>query len=477
MYDLIVKDALLVLTEGTFHTDIAVDKGSVAALLTPGSAAPARRIIDARHHKVLPGLIDAHMHVQAPFQGITGRLSFYQQSLCAAFGGVTTLFDFTNTRRRQSVLQALHERREEMAECAVDYAVHGKFIEASARHCAEIPALIRAGCPTFKLFMTYSREGVMANDATLARIFTLARQHPILPMVHAESDALVEHFYQHKVAAGQLTWRDFAEHKPKLCESEAFQRAVSLATGLGSPLLIVHTTHGECLDIAARSQRRGFPIYVETCPHYLTRFDDLYQDPANGHLAICSPPLRRPEDAAALWQGIKQRVISVTGSDDCAFSREEKERLLQRDAQGNLIQDFRLVVNGVAGMETRLPILLTEGVAAGRITLNQLVAITSTNVARLMGCYPRKGTLLPGSDADMVILDDSERWTLRQQDLHNGCDYSLYEGFQATGRVIATLLRGETIVHRGRFLGNRGQGQYLHRSLDTAIIRHFYPFA
>ena len=188
---------------------------------------------------------------------------------------------------------------------------------------------------------------------------------------------------------------------------------------------------------------------------------------------MCSPPLRKAEDAADLWQGIQRRVISVTGSDDCTFTRHEKEQFLERDADGQIIQDFRKVVNGMSGLETRLPILLTEGVAAGRISLNELVAITSTNVAKLMGCYPKKGTIAPGSDADLVLLDEDTEWTITQDKLHNGADVSLLDGYRAKGKAFMTISRGEVIMADGQFLGERGRGKYLHRSINRAVLEKF----
>lgn len=465
MFDLLVRNGTLILEDASFPADIAVADGTVKALLAPGTEVQAGRVVDASDLLILPGLIDAHMHVQAPFQGVTPQLAFFRQSVCAAFAGVTTFMDFTNSWKGKSVVDAFDERLEEMAESAVDYAVHGKFVEARDDYLNEIKKLADKGCPTFKLFMTYRKEGVMADDETLLKIFAGAREYNCLPMVHAESNAIAEPAVDRCIASGDLGWRSFARCKPVLCETEAFARAVHFAEYARSPLLVAHTTNGLCLGIAERAQDRGQIVHVETCPHYLTLFDNLYDDPATGHLAICSPPLRTPKERDELWQGIKDGVITLIGSDDCTFTRAEKEFALQRDAAGNLLQDFTKVVNGLSGLEIRFALMVTEGVAPGRITINQAVALCSANVAKISGCYPRKGTLLPGADADMALFDPNEEWVIGTADLHSGSDFCLHEGYRAKGRVKATFVRGQSVMENGVFTGTRGQGTFIRRTL------------
>jgi dihydropyrimidinase len=465
MLDTVIRNGILVFPEGDVRADLAVSDGRIAALLKPGEEAPSREVIDAGGLRVLPGLIDAHMHVQAPFQGVTPQLTFHQQSVCAAFAGVTTFMDFTNTWRGTWVPDALDERVQEMAESMVDYGVHGKFVEAGREYERQVRELADKGCPTFKLFMTYRKEGVMADDMTLIKIFRAAAQNGCMPMVHAEGNAIAETNVDRCIAQNRLTWRDFAASKPVLCEAEAFARAVALAEYAAAPLLVVHTTNGRCLDIARKAQARGQRLLVETCPSYLTLFDTLYDDPENGHLAVCSPPLRTPRERDEIWQGIQDGVITLVGSDDCSFTRREKEAGLLRDASGALVPDFTKVVNGVAGLELRFVLLHTEGVATGRISLNQLVGLCSTNVARASGCWPRKGSLLPGADADIVLFDPDEEWTVSAANQHNGIGYCLHEGYRARGRVKTTILRGRTIMENNEITGSRGQGEYIRRKL------------
>jgi len=465
MFDTIIRNGYLVLEEGTVRADLAIKNGKIAALLDPDESVECQKEIDAQGRLVLPGLIDAHMHTQAPFQGISPQLTFYQQSICAAFGGVTTYMDFTNTWKGSSVLQALEDRIEEMAESAIDFSVHGKFVEANEQLLDEIPLLAEKGCPTFKLFMTYRKEGVMADDMTLMQVFKRAKENNCMPLIHAESNAIAETAVYECIKNNTLTWRDFAKSKPVICEIEAFGRVTKLAESVGVPLLIVHTTNGPCLDIAKQAQERGQRLYIETGPHYLTLFDELYDDVESGHLAICSPPLRTRKERDELWDGIKNGTITLIGSDDCTFTREEKEKALQRDASGKIIPDFTKVVNGLSGLEIRFNLMVNEGVESGKITMNQVVALCSTNIAKTMGCYPQKGTLLPGADADIVIFDLNEEWVISANNLHSGAGYSLHEGYKTKGKVKTTLLRGEIIMDNNTFMGSKGQGKFIKRTL------------
>lgn len=472
MFDLIIKNGTLIYDYGGIQADIAIKGEKISAIGYAKDFPGAARVIDASGKYVLPGAIDAHMHVEAPFQGCLGANDFYTQSISAAFGGVTTFMDFTNTFKGTSVLDAFEKRKEEMSKSAIDYSIHGKFVEAPPERLDEIKDLVERGCPSFKLFMTYRREGVMATDETLMRVFERAREFSALPMVHAESNVIAEYNLDRFVETGKLDWRYFAEAKPVLCEAEAFSRALSLSRAIGNALLVVHTTNKAALDMAAAAQEEGVPIYVETCPHYLFLFSEKYDLP-DGHLYICSPPLRTETEAEALWRGMRKGVISVTGSDDCTYSRSEKEMFLEKGPNGELIRDFRKVVNGLPGIETRLPLLLSEGVGKGRLSLSQVCALVSTNIAKLFGCYPQKGVLAPGSDADIVIVDMEKTATLSAGMLHNNIDYCLHEGMKVKGMPVMTLSRGSVIIEEGTFKGLRGAGHFVPRTMDPKYVQRF----
>lgn len=471
MYDIVVKNGTVVSAESSKKADVAVKDGKIAAVGDFGGA-EAKRIIDASGKHVLPGVIEAHMHCMAPFQGCFGANDFYTQSISGAFGGVTMFMDFTNTFKGVSVLEAVKKRHEEMSMSAIDYSVHGKFVEAPEPILDEIPAIIEYGCPTFKLFMTYRKEGVMADDETLIKVFERARDNGGMPLIHCESNAIAELNNDRFAAANDLSWVNFGKSKPVLCEAEAFARAVYFTEYVGNALLVVHTTNRECLDTARRAHAKGLPVYVETGPHYLTLFEELYEG-KDGHLAICSPPLRTRKEAEALWEGLKDGTISLTGSDDCTYDYKEKSMFLEKGPDGEFIQNYTKVVNGLSGLEARLPLLLSEGVAKGRLTLEQVVALTSTNIAKVYGCYPQKGVIQPDADADIAIVDLDKEVVMNKDVLHNNIDYCLHDGLPVKGWPIMTIARGKVIAENGEFKGEKGAGRFIKRVLDPERLKHF----
>jgi dihydropyrimidinase len=283
---------------------------------------------------------------------------------------------------------------------------------------------------------------------------------------------LCDYFDKQLTKNGDFSWKQHANTKPILCEADAASRVINFSKAVGNSLLIVHTTNGAVLSSVREAQEEGYPVYTETCPHYLVIFEDIY-DTKDGHLAICSPPLRTPKEAEALWSGMAAGVISVTGSDDCSFTREAKELRLERDGEGNIVPNYKKVVSGSSGIEARLAILLSEGVAENRITMNQLVALTSTNPAKLFGMYPKKGSIRCGSDADLVIVDMESEEILSTETLHNHVGYTIYEGLKVKGKPVATILRGKTIVEGGLFLGERSGGRFVKRKIKQEILEKF----
>ncbi|MBV4427524.1 dihydropyrimidinase [Clostridium tyrobutyricum] len=473
MYDLIIKNGLVVSPKTTIKEDICIKDEIIKYIGKLKSTNSAKRIINADGKYVMPGVIDAHMHVLAPFQGCLGANDFYTQSISAAFGGVTTFIDFTNTFKGKSVFEAIKTRRKEMENSAIDFGIHGKFVEAPQNILDEIPKIVEYGCPSFKLFMTYKKEGVMSDDETLLKVFREAKKYNALPMVHAESNAIAELNNEEFEKDNKLDWCDFAKAKPILCEAEAASRAIYYSEYTGNALLIVHSTNGEVINSVKRAQEKGFPIYAETCPQYLVLSKSIYNDPNKGYLSICSPPLRTKKESEELWEGIKNGNISVTGSDDCTYSKKEKTMFLDRDKDDNIIPDYTKVVNGVPGIETRFPILLSEGVSKKRFSINKLCEITSTNIAKIFGCYPKKGILAEGSDADIVIVDPNKEVKLSADSLHNNIDYSLYENIKTKGFPIITISKGNVIVENGRFYGKKGDGQFIKRKIKKEFLEKF----
>ncbi len=462
MIDMIIKNGYVVTPSTTFKADIAVNEGRIEAIGSASLFGKANRVIDADGNYILPGLIDTHTHLEAPLRGCRGALDFYSGSVAGAFGGVTTLIDFTNIG--DILINSVKARLEEMAKCVIDYSVHVSITSDDDQVLNGIRAVVDYGCPSFKFYTTYKKEGFMLGDEGLLRAFAEIKRCGGLPGVHAESDPIAQTNIEKFKAAGTLGWRQHAESKPQLCEQEAVDRVMSLARYVGTPLYIFHLTSAAGLKSLQRAQGEGQVVYAETCPHYLALTKEKYDEP-DGIIYIMSPPLKDRADQLALWEGIGAGNIAAVNSDDCAYEISEKEKFLDRDAQGVIIPDFTRVANGVPGIEERLPVLLSEGVNSGRISLNRLAQITSFNQARIFGMYPKKGAIQPGSDADLVILDLEESREISAKTLHQGLSYSIYEGRTVKGWPVMTLSRGRVIVEQGEFTGKRGAGEFIRREL------------
>ncbi len=288
MHDLVVRGGLVVSPAGVVRADVAVRDGRIAEVDTaPG---PARRVIDATGLHVLPGGVEPHMHVENDFLGLSTAHDFYTQSVAAAHGGVTTFFDFANTAAGGSLPEAIAVRREQMAKSAIDFAVHGRVLEAA--HLSGLAEAVAAGCPSFKLYLTYPEVGLMADDRTVLAAFRAAREAGALPLVHAESEPIAAALTAEARREGDLSWSRYPDTRPPLCEAEAFARVVRFARLVGNPLYVVHTSVAEAVAEARRAKRAGLRLHVETCPQYLVLTRRLYDDPDRGMLAVCAPPLR-----------------------------------------------------------------------------------------------------------------------------------------------------------------------------------------
>lgn len=465
MLDLILKGATLVTPEKNIQADIAIKDETIVALGDANSFGEAKRVIELEGKYIMPGVIEPHMHVQAPFMGCTGTLDFFTASQAAAFGGVTTFIDFTNTQKGKSVLECIKMREEEMKESAIDFGIHAKFVEATQAIIDEIPAIVDYGCPSFKLFMTYKKEGVMIEDEGMLKVFEAARQYGALPGVHAESNAIAEHNIKKMQQKGDIGWQQFAEAKPNLCEKEAVDRAINFASYASSKLYFFHLSTQEGLESVKAAQAKGLPIIAETCPHYLELTKEVYKE-EDGYLYIMSPPLRGKRDQEALWEGLRDGTLANIGSDNCTYSKEEKEMFLQQDALGQKIADFTKVVNGVSGLEERLPLLLDACFNKEKISLNKVCEITSYNPSKVFGLYPQKGVLAIGSDADLVVIHPKRVQSLALEHLHYPGAYTLYGHREVTGYPIMTLARGKIIVEDGKFLGQRGAGRFIRRRIE-----------
>jgi dihydropyrimidinase len=461
-FDTIIRGGRISTASDTFHCDIGIRHGRIAAL--GEDLGEAERVIDAQGKWVLPGGIDSHVHISQPSgEGIRMADDFESATRSAALGGNTTVLPFclqeSGVPLRQSV-QAYHAMAE--GACYTDISFHLIISDPTEQVLGqELPALVGDGYTSFKVFMTY--EGLALSDLELLKVMAVARETRALVMVHAENYDVIRFLTEQLEQAGRTAPRFHATSRPVIAEREATYRAISLAELSDVPLMVVHVSNREAMEEIRRAQQKGLKIFGETCPQYLTLTEqDLDGLNMEGAKYVCSPPPRDAASQEACWEGLQQGVFSVFSSDHCPFRYDDQQGKLAPKGRTS----FRWVPNGIPGVGARLPILFSEGVIAGRIDINRFVALTATNHARTYGLYPRKGTIAVGADADIVIWDPQIEQVLTHAMLDDGSDYTPYEGMKITGWPVITLVRGEIVARNGRIEARKGHGTYLKREIS-----------
>lgn len=461
-YDTIINGGTLVTASDTFKADLGIRGGRIAAI--GDDLGEAAEIIDATGKLVMPGGIDSHVHIAQPSgEGVVMADDFDSGTRSAVFGGNTTVMPFCLQAQGQSLREALkwyHGLAE--GNCHCDVSFHLIVADPTPQVLGqELPALVEEGYASFKMFMTY--EGMKLTDREILEVLSVARQTGAVPMIHAENDDAIGFLRDQAELQGDIAPKFHASTRPIPVEREATHRAISLAEIVDVPLVIVHVSNREAMEEIARARTRGLKIYGETCPQYLVlTAEDL--DIPEGQKNVCSPPPRDKPSQAACWEGIEQGVFDIFSSDHCPFKFEDTAG--KKHPMG--AKSFRWIPNGIPGVETRLPILFSEGVGKGRIDLQQFVALTSTNHAKLYGLYPRKGTLAIGADADVVLWDPGMQMTIRQSGLHHGADYTPYEGFEVTGWPVLTMVRGTVVVRDGEMASAGATGTHVRREKRIA---------
>jgi len=467
-FDLAIRGGTVATATDTFRADIGVRDGRIAAVAE--WIADAARTIDATGLLVLPGGIDSHVHIAQPCgPGIVMADDFASATRAAAAGGTTCVMPFALQPRGASLREAaLAYRALAEGRCHVDVAIHLIVSDPTPAVLGqELPALIEAGYTSFKVFMTY--DDLVLNDRQILDVFDVARAEGARVMVHAEGYDAIRYMTERLERSGETRPYGHALSRPPVVEREAAHRAIAHAELVDLPIVIVHVSGAEAMEQIAGAQARGLRVHAETCPQYLTlTADDMKglgsDDAMAGAKYVCSPPPRDRQSQDALWSGLRRGIFDVVSSDHCPFRYADAAGKLNPRAR----TAFRWIPNGIPGIETRLPILFSEGVSKGRISLNQFVALTATNHAKLYGLYPRKGSIGPGFDADLTLWDPGRRETIRQERLHHGADYTPWEGVAVTGWPVATIARGEVIAENGRVLSQPGRGRIIDRSPDPA---------
>jgi dihydropyrimidinase len=454
IYDLAITGGTVVLPDGPARLNVAV-RGDLIARIGPGPI-NARRTIDATGRLVLPGGIDSHCHMdQQPWEGRSTADDFRSGTLSALCGGNTTVLPFAMQMRGQSlraVVDDYHERA--LPKAHIDYGFHLIVGDPTPEVLKrELPELIERGCTSIKLYLTY--DGLKLDDYEVLNVLELARREGAMVMVHAENDACIRWLTTRLLESRKTALRYHVTAHPEIGEREAAFRAISLAEIVETPILIVHVSSASVVEEVRRARARGLPIFAETCPQYLfLSSEDIDTRDLSGAKCVCTPPPRNRSNQPEMWRGILDRTLSVFSSDHSPWNYVDK-------IAGGPNTPFTDVLNGIPGIETRLPLFFSATQTDGRLDLSQFVEVTTTTPAKLYGLYPRKGVIAVGSDADFAIWDPDKLVTIHNDMLHHAVDHTPYEGMQVRGWPVMTISRGELLYADGQVTSKAGRGRFL----------------
>ena len=467
MLDLIIRGGDVVTPEGVINADVAIAGETIAAVAAPDTLPSAKRIIEAPGHIVMPGGIDPHVHLHHVWIKPDGTplvtAGPEQVGRAALFGGTTTYIDFAYWRDGASAREAIELRDQDFAgKSPCDWAYHLMLhSEPPPQFCGQLAEAIQAGYPTLKIFTTNivpSRSGRMIDFGDIWEAFQVLAREGGLGVIHAEDNDIVMHMYAKLIREGRVEFEHLAEVHNQLSEDLSFRRVLRLAESVpGTAVYMMHVSAGTGVTAISEARRKRLPVYGETLHQYLIYSCDDYRRP-NGQIYHTYPSLKSREDQNALWDGTANGSIACIATDELCCTLRDK-------TLGRRIDD---VTGGNSGVEPRLGVMYTEMVARRGYSLSQYVDLVSTNAARIMGLYPRKGAIAAGSDADITILDPTRRGKVRAADLHE-TDYTPWEGHDIFAWPVTTILRGKIMVEDGRYHANPGDGRYLKRKIPAAI--------
>lgn len=453
-YDMLIKNGTIVTTTDMVKADLAVKNGKIAAIGQNLAEDDATVVYDVEGKLVLPGALDVHTHLAMPFGGTVSSDSYFSGTRAAACGGVTTIFDYPVQKTGNTIIGLVNSKKEMLEkEACVDYAMHccitnlndGAILE-------EMEEAVAQGITSFKCFLVYKKEGMMVDDATLARLMLRAKELGAMINVHAENPDLIDMNVENFLAEGKTSpWYHYLS-RPEFVEAEADKRAVHWARHLEAPLYIVHMADKEGLEACIAAKEEGADVFVETCPQYLEFTCDVYKR-EDGRNFVCSPPIKGQESQDALWTALQNGMIDTVATDHCPFQSYEKD--WGKD-------DFTKIPNGCSGIENLYPYML-DAAGAGKLSFERVVELCATNPARIFGC-DSKGSLTVGKDADIVIYDKDKDFTISVESMHSDCDHTIWEGKQLHGYPVKTFVRGNLVYDDGEFVGAPGLGEYVKRS-------------
>lgn len=455
----LIRGGTVVLGDTVSQRDLLIQGERISAV-GELSDLKADTSVEAGGLLILPGMVDTHVHFNDVFMDTISVHDYYTGTLAAAFGGVTSVIDFSNQAPGGRLVDTLARKyEEENGLSLVDWGVHPVITQPTPETLDEIPIMVSKGAPTIKCYMTYRDEGLMLEIDNLKEVSSHLREAGGMLLVHAEDNDLLEENIPAMLKAGLGKPIYHARSRPIEVENKAIRDCIRMIRETGGRLFIVHLASGDGAELISAARSEGLDIIAETCTHYLI-FTEGMMEREDGIKWICSPPLRDQANQDRLWGGIHDGRIAMVSSDDAAY---------QWEAKLHGADSFEKCPNGIPGVEPRLNLLYSEGVAKGRISLPRFVELNSSTPAKLFGLWPQKGNLMPGADADIVLFDPQAQWTMGQSSLHMATDYCAYEGIEISGKIVKVYSRGELIIDGEQCLAEKGRGRYLHRKLDLSV--------
>jgi dihydropyrimidinase len=454
----LIKGGTVVTADMTYVADVLIDGGVITAI---GKGLSGDKVLDASGCYVMPGGIDPHTHLEMPFMGTQAFEDFSTGTKAALSGGTTMVVDFVLPNPNESLLDALATWNQKAGKAASDYSFHMAITWWSEQVWKEMAEVVNRGVNTFKHFMAY-KGALMVNDDEMYQSFLRCAELGALPLVHAENGDVVARLQQKYMAAGTTGPEGHAYSRPPEVEGEATNRAIMIADQAGVPLYVVHVSSEDAHEAIRRARMLGRRVYGEPLIQHLTLDESEYFNRDWDYAArrVMSPPFRNKKNQDSLWAGLQSGSLQVVATDHCAFTTEQK-----RAGLGN----FTRIPNGTGGLEDRMPVLWTRGVATGRLTMNEFVAVTSTNIAKILNVYPRKGAVLVGSDADLVVWDPKAKKTITAAKQASAIDYNVFEGFAVTGLPRFTLSRGDVVFADGKVDAEDGRGRFVERKPNPPV--------
>jgi len=460
----LIKNGRIVTPAETFQADLLIEREKIVSIGDLSSVS-ADEVIDAAGLYVLPGGVDAHVHLDLPMAGTVSSDDHYTGTKAAAFGGTTTVIDFISQDSDDLVSLVEAMRAKADAKAAIDYSFHMNITHYNEQVDRAIPELVKRGITSLKVFTAYNHR-LRLQDGEILQVLRTAKKNGLLTMMHAENGDVIDLLIQEAIRAGHLAPIWHARTRPAWGAEESVARGAALAATADAPLYIVHMNAGGEVDQLEYARSLGIAVMGETCPQYLF-FTEKELERPDGAKWICSPPVRTESDQQRLWEGLEDGVIQTIATDHCPFFFDGTKPILY---EGKPVQipgkelgkdDFTKIPNGLPGIGDRMPVMWDAMVSSGRFTVNQFVELTCANPAKIFGMYPRKGCLLPGADADVVLWDPEKRVKYGTAFSQQRTDYNLYEGWELKGFPVRVISRGKTLVENGTWYGNPGEGKFV----------------